>query len=65
MIMIEIPQAAAGVTIAAEAEDEEMTTANAVLLAVDAAHLLHQDPTVVVVNGSVMILRSPKGTLKV
>jgi hypothetical protein len=39
MIMIEIHQDAAGVTIAAEAEEEETTTVNAVLLAVDAAYL--------------------------
>jgi hypothetical protein len=50
-IMDETRPAVAGVTIAAEAEEEEMTIANAVLPAVDVAHLLQQDPMVLLVNG--------------
>jgi hypothetical protein len=45
MIMSETRRVVAGLTIAAEAEEEEMTIANAVLHAVDAAHLLLQDLT--------------------
>jgi hypothetical protein len=51
MIMDETHQAVTGVMIAAEAEDEEMTIANAALPAVDVAHLLRQDPMVLLVNG--------------
>jgi hypothetical protein len=51
MIMSETRQDVVGAMIAAEAEDEETTIANAALHAVDAAHLLRQEPTVLVVNG--------------
>jgi hypothetical protein len=45
MILSEIRRVVAVLTIAAEAEDEEMTIASAALHDVDAAHLLLQDPT--------------------
>jgi hypothetical protein len=51
MIMSATRQDVIGAMIAAEAEDEETTIASAALHVVDAAHLLRQEPMVLIANG--------------